>query len=311
MATIENPANFSSIKKPVYFTVRENTGEYIEVSINGYKRQMQGVDISVNVSNYYMPDIDANPLPLPDSGVIAHSGRSVRRMARSEIIAGGVESDPRYLVSSNVELPQNKILTNLRKRPYVAGQIDELSAVGTNYLRLVLQNNYTTRPMAATPPEEDDPVQYKSFAIKLSATTARYAVLADAAGNILDWVELKRVALCPGVRLCWINRYGVLDYWNFPVLKSKDSAATKTKIYTESGYTTTAVTMEDTTTINTQNLDEDTLSALIDLIASEKAWISNPDGYEEIDIMTNSSNVYSVSSLSALTVQFRPRTRRI
>ena len=316
MPTIDIPDNFSSVQRPLIFTLRRDESGVVDISINGYIKQMLGQVVDVNAADYYKDGF--NPAPLPSAGeeITTHNGGAVQRMTPARIIADGVTSDVSYAVDSAAQIEQDRFLTDLRPRYYVPGQYDELSAVRDNVgaiLALSMQDDPEAVPVI-TPGEDPEPdaVQFKSFAIRTGSATKRYAILTDPTGAILDAVEFIPLDSCPGVRLAWVNQYGVLDYWSFAITRSKETQVRKSKIYSLCGYTQTSVTAEDTATVSTRYQNESTLAALRHLLSSPRVWQINADNtYSEIDIVTDSCATYTREGLNYMQIEYRSRTRRI
>lgn len=316
--TIKTPPYFSSLKQtptntPAVFSIQQDSSGLVTILINGFERQMIGSVIDVNVSDYFKIDIDPKPIsPKPATEIEAYNGMDIGRMVSAQIYVNGDPSEVSYLVESAVpQLPVNRFLTDLKIRPHVEGQVDELSAVSNSLsptLGVSLLDSLSDSPDAPVV-ESGDGAQYKVFAID---TTKRFALLVNSDGEILDRIEFVNVDSCSGIRLCWINKYGALDYWNFSRLVSESTSVSKTKIYSKDGYLTTEVSAEDEVSISTKYLNSQTLKALEWLLSSERVWIVKEDGsYEEIDVTTTSATTYSEASPTAFQVTYRPKIRRI
>lgn len=110
-----------------------------------------------------------------------------------------------------------------------------------------------------------------------------------------------------GVRLCWINKYGALDFWNFDHLREENIAVQTEKIYTKDGYVPIAMQKEKQITIETKELPKAALEALSYILCSPAVWMA--DNNEPIDIVTDSCRVYSDSELSTLQITYRAKQR--
>lgn len=121
-----------------------------------------------------------------------------------------------------------------------------------------------------------------------------------------------------GVRLAWVNKYGVLDFWNFDKLREQNFVTSAETIYTYNGYTKLNHQAEKHYTIETRELTREALDALSFIVASPAVWFveDTGDGLDEhcftpIDIITDSCKVYSDNELLALQISYRPKMREL
>lgn len=263
------------------------------------------------------------------SPVQAFEGTDIGRLAEASVTVDGVTSGNVYVVDSSVSpLPQRRFLTDLRTRPSIPGSSDELSAVwgeAEHPLYVALVDDPGQDPVASyVPVRGDGEVQYKSFGLKPAGDRKQYAILAvspsEGVYERLDTVEFVPADNHRGVRLCWINKYGCLDYWNFESVEKVSSKTTKTRVYTSDGQTVTDVDVEYETTVRTKPRDARTMEALSQIVSSTGVWAvgyesgeggESGESYEAIDVTSTSVTTYSSSSPSALELKYRPKQTRI
>lgn len=305
MTKIRVPEGYSTVREPVLFLVERESSAAVDVSVNGYLKQMTGAGLQVNVAAYYRDDLSIEPIEGHSEQLKIYGGEALQRVVSANISVGGVVSESVPLVESQMALPKGRFLTEIKSRPYVRGQMDELSVVSDDKsLGLSFQDSPSAGGVGSSIEQE-----YKSFSINTTEGVKRYALLVDGRGEVLDSVEFVEQEQCSGVRLCWVNRYGVIDYWNFITKNLEKRAITKSRIYTSQGHTVTDLTAEDTTTVTTQQIDEQTYRALMDILTSQRVWRVDGDSFTPIDVLTTSAQPYLHSALNSLQIEFRDKRR--
>lgn len=119
-----------------------------------------------------------------------------------------------------------------------------------------------------------------------------------------------------GKRIAWLNRYGVLDFWNFDYLREQSFGATAETIYTHNGYKKIARTAEKVFVMETREATREALDALSFIIASPAVWIVNDDltgspTFEEVDVITEECKVFDSEDLLGLQIAYRPKKRML
>lgn len=119
-----------------------------------------------------------------------------------------------------------------------------------------------------------------------------------------------------GKRIAWLNRYGVLDFWNFDYLREQSFGATAGTIYTHNGYKKIARTAEKVFVMETREATREALDALSFIIASPAVWIVNDDltgspTFEEVDVITEECKVFDSEDLLGLQIAYRPKKRML
>lgn len=112
-----------------------------------------------------------------------------------------------------------------------------------------------------------------------------------------------------GQRLAWINKYGVLECWNFDFCREEMRVTTSESIYTSDGYRRVNRRTEKHITLETRELPKAVLDALSFIISSPRVWIE--DNFSEIDIITEECRIFSDGEHSTLQITYRPTKREI
>lgn len=122
-----------------------------------------------------------------------------------------------------------------------------------------------------------------------------------------------------GKRLCWVNRYGAFDFWNFDSTTEEVFAVENSVIYADTGYQRTGIAAETQYTVRTRELPKTIIDTLAYILASPLAYLVEEwsDDKEEtpeltpIDVITTSVQTYSHDELGRLEISFRKKTREI
>ena len=141
--TITPPEQFSTINKPTIFTVNKDESGVSEIVINDYIKQMDGITLDVNVSDYYKPSINPAPI-IRKSGetleVVRYDSTTIARAVPAKITADGTDSPAVYIGASMLNAKDHKeyfyygykFLTDFKRIYYKPGDILELSAAAAD-----------------------------------------------------------------------------------------------------------------------------------------------------------------------------------
>ncbi|MFI3331302.1 MAG: hypothetical protein R3Y38_05810 [Rikenellaceae bacterium] len=105
-------------------------------------------------------------------------------------------------------------------------------------------------------------------------------------------------------RLCWLNKYGALDYYTFSGNVLGYCQVSKQRVYSSSGYKVTGSSLSRMMNLYTDFLPNKTLEWLSELLASAKVWIVEGDDFQLIDVLSDSL-VYKDEDLLRLELSVR------
>lgn len=118
------------------------------------------------------------------------------------------------------------------------------------------------------------------------------------------WYRIKPMG--NGVRICWVNKYGALDYYNFINTIKIESKVEKSSSLLQSGWHSDLISEEMQYTVDTGNINDTDAQVVSYILNSAKAWLVNTDGtYTPIDIITKSAQAYQYSKLTNITITYR------
>lgn len=278
--------------------ILQTEAEAKSIKIGNFAKRITEYSQSVNITPYLRAEFSYQPLL---NGLLSNSP-----MAKIPfIVADGINyiATRPYFVGS-IALPQN-IASDLPYRVVANGQTDIISAglkggdemrVGDEDVRATMRDDVGSIAVKVTTPTID---------VDFLNKTAKVRYL------------LRPVGL-NNKRLCWVNRYGVLEFWNFDHLREQSYTVAADKIYTAEGYKTISVEAEERVTVETKELPQDVMKALSYILISPAVWLVDDkgngltaDNFTPIDILTEECRVYSDSELSTMQISYRQKQREI
>lgn len=278
--------------------ILQTEAEAKSIKIGNFAKRITEYSQSVNITPYLRAEFSYQPLL---NGLLSNSP-----MAKIPFIVAdgiGYSATRPYFVGS-IALPQN-IASDLPYRVVANGQTDIISAglkVGDE-MRVGDEDVRATR--------RDD---VGSIAVKVTTPT----IDVDFLNKTAKVRYLLRPVGLNNKRLCWVNRYGVLEFWNFDHLREQSYTAATDKIYTAEGYKTISVEAEERVTVETKELPQDVMKALSYILISPAVWLVDDkgngltaDNFTPIDILTEECRVYSDSELSTMQIMYRQKQREI
>jgi hypothetical protein len=87
-----------------------------------------------------------------------------------------------------------------------------------------------------------------------------------------------------GRRLAWVNRYGAVDYYTFPVCEEFRSEGSRTRIETPAGYKTVATAARQSLKLLSDPCDAPTAEWLSELFSSPSVWLITGTEYEKVEV---------------------------
>lgn len=95
------------------------------------------------------------------------------------------------------------------------------------------------------------------------------------------------------VRMCWLNRYGTVDYYTFSPVQRRTVSAVKNRITTGRGTRTAHVESEYTATVQSPFLPASHVGELSGIVTSPRVWLVNGLEATEVDIISGSVDIDS------------------
>lgn len=292
-----NSVTYRFIANQCFADISQTVAESKAVHIGSYIKRITELSQTVNITPYLRSEFDYKPFL---QGLL--SGSTMAKIPHIEIDNRYYLATRPYFVGS---MPQpQSVASDLPYRVIASGQTDIISAglkggdemrVGDEDVRATLRDDVGSIAVKVTTPTID---------VDFLNKTAKVRYL------------LRPVGL-NNKRLCWVNRYGVLEFWNFDHLREQTYTAKVDKIYTADGYKNIGAETETQTIVESRELPKDVLEALSYILCSPAVWLVKDVRYmglEEshftpIDIISDSCRVYSDAELSTLEIAYRKNKR--
>ncbi len=277
-----------------------------DVEIYGYTKRISGENSTIDITPYLLEQLDpTNTHGFFNDGIVSNSKSAIIPQIKIEGVS---------LVDSRA----NTIFVN-GKGAYENGELKKGIASDLPYFRLI-SGQRAPIVVSGVPAGEqitsgiaprtntDSVISMVGFAFILTST------LSEATLEYGGYpVKIKFVPDSPNnIRLTWLNRYGVFDFWNFQFIRDITMAVSYESIYTNRGHEKMNVQVDKHFTIETRELDKATLDALSFILESDAVFvetmINNTAAYEPIHIISDQCRIYSDSELSTLQLEFCPKT---
>ncbi|MCD7969434.1 MAG: hypothetical protein LUF87_03690 [Alistipes sp.] len=94
-----------------------------------------------------------------------------------------------------------------------------------------------------------------------------------------------------GIRLCWVNKYGTIDYFTFSPVVGAAASLTKTRADGSGGHTVPAVERLDTVRVESPPMSAENLVRLSGILGSRKVWHVVEGVRTEVDILTEKAAI--------------------
>ncbi|MCC8019031.1 MAG: hypothetical protein LIO85_04575 [Rikenellaceae bacterium] len=89
------------------------------------------------------------------------------------------------------------------------------------------------------------------------------------------------------VRLCWLNRYGALDYYTFSAVRTEELTVEKNRVLTGGGYRVARLETGRTMTVQTPYRTPDYIARIATVLSSPRVWRIENDRATEVDILSD------------------------
>ncbi len=299
----------------------------------GIKRFYGAGTHTVNISDYLQARIKVQPLETVTSEFDTPGGRMVSVQVTARARAAGSnsssetedDSDQTAIVSElrtfTAGMETASVGKLLSHRPdlveIACGECDELSLVApagplsalvTLYgadgeQQTTIEEVVTTQTPAET--ELDSTTQTGRGIVALHLNTTDFATtvgrndqlkveIQSSDGQTLAARRYRLIApRREGMRLCWLNSSGGLDYYTFAQVEQEVWEAEKNRAYTRDGYTVYGSQGIREYTLRSAPEPQATRRWLAELISSPAVWIVTEEGYLRADIVTERTVVRS------------------
>lgn len=124
------------------------------------------------------------------------------------------------------------------------------------------------------------------------------------AGTVVYSVTARPDDAC---RIAWRSRAGSLEHYTFPTETVTTVEASKTRVCSSDGYSTAATAEERRTRLRSAYETRATAEALTETISSPEVWRIADEGYEAVDVATDTAQLQRQGVLNVLEIEIRSR----
>lgn len=261
-------------------------------------KRFRGIEsCTVNVAPYMRPQFDIRPMNDFFTGVHP-SGRAVS----CAIMCEEIMSEHVILTAASTELSVKKLLSDITSpRTIGRGEWDELSFIAPFAL---IEMNITMSGALADASVTFSGEQLGEDMITAVVCTDDIAeMFAEQTGKQPEELECFTVEITAdythvatvhylvedsdkGMRLGWVNRYGCMDYFSFPIICSRSLSVEKSRILTEKGTRTIGISQRESSVISSGYRPSDDIRAIAAILASPSVWQTDCGMLSRMEITT-------------------------
>jgi hypothetical protein len=326
------PAAYQSAFRPALFKLLAvDAPEGLDVEVLpatgsealGVKRIYGGGEFVVNVAPYICPQLSPEPLYGEQMGLVLNQSC----YAGCRVRVSGITTPVVFLTGGTHDAPIGAIMSAAPAKLIIRpGEKDEISVIsdggvvkpsvkfthnGNEYTDDIFLSNYGAGVHTFV---VDEAVVAQKFVSQTGLDTDRmreFTVelrLTMSGGGYLYLRRHYVVDRTPygGKRLAWINRYGVVDYYTFPIIDSRTLSGGRGCILSSTGWSAVETEAEEWTLLTSDYEQADTLEWLAELLSSPRVWTIEGDEAIEVDVADGEVS-FDPSLPENITVKVRPR----
>ncbi|MCC8087937.1 MAG: hypothetical protein LIO79_01525 [Rikenellaceae bacterium] len=290
---IINPTEFSPALQSVYYTAIPEQGDegpyFFEISdgsgtVAGAKTFDKDDTFLINVSAYLKSGIDVAPAPTQQSTIICLPDRTLN----SNIIYNGASYSTVHLMGNFFTSDDGLMSEQLTARSIYYGDQDEitfLSDAGEITAEIIIQGTGKKFFLQSLQITDKSPVTViiNCDDLKEFIEPYRYRYGEKFPSFTLsiknEEEQLFRITYhilrFPGIRVCWWNRYGAVDFFTFPILTEKRTVkkGNKTGLNFTAGFS---------------SLTEEVNNLAAGILSSPQIWLTSGDEFIPVSVVSDS-----------------------
>ena len=323
------PEQYATVFAPVVFDISGiQLDKYLGVDINimlkgsdtpvGTKRFNNTPRMSVNIAPYAKSCLSITPLRTGDLQQMP------QRAVAMALSANGITSEYRYIAAGREVLPTKMLLSEWTQRTISMGEVDEFSFIPPSgeisvhvHSKDVAGKEQTVglAPFIAEEGMVTCAVNTQVIAQYIAAVNSkidtqnlveiRYSVYFGAEEAFE--VRYKVVKPTGGVRLAWVNRYGVIDCYTFPTTTQRQTIV-KRQAERSNGEKVTMPLEKawEQVTISSGLQPQKVASSLAEVLTSPKVWQWNEGKWSECIVTDSAQTTHRADEPCAISLTIRP-----
>ena len=305
MKIIRTPARYASAYKAAQIRISATEDELVELDIyDGAKNAVVGrrrftgaKAYDANIANYARSLLDVAPL----YGVRSTFAHPRNRYADLIVAAGETEAAVRLGAGIRTLFAWEKLSASPDMRRIAPGESDEIALLPDGHplqaTAILRGAGERTLQIAA----QDGTEELTSFYLKTDDLAERFGSTASELAERYETMDIRiadgeeeiftqryRLATSSGgVRLCWWNTYGQIDYYTMRTTAEEGYETQKERTRTAEGYRTIGSRRERMTLVSDFEPKE-TMEWLAEIVSSPKVWIVGGTGPVQVDVLSSS-----------------------
>jgi len=322
MKITRTPARYASAYKAAPVRISASEDELVELDIyDGTKSAVMGrrrfagaTSYDANIANYARSMLDVAPL----YGIRSTFARPRNRSADLIVAAGKTEAAVRLGAGIRTLFAWEKLSASPDIRKIAPGESDEIALLPDGHplqATATLRGNGERTLQIAS---QDGTEELTSFYLKTDDLAERFGMTGNELAERYDTMDIRIAdgeeeiftqryrfaASCEGVRLCWWNTYGQIDYYTMRTTAEEGYETQKERTRTAEGYRTIGSRRERRMTLVSDFEPKETMEWLAELVSSPKVWIVGEAGSVRADVLSSSVATHGLK-LCRMTLEIR------
>jgi hypothetical protein len=322
------PAQYASAFSPVVFDISNVQGDKSQgVDINillkgkttpvGVKHFFNTTTMSVNIAPYAQSYLSISPQRTGDLQLMP------QRAVAMALSANGITSEYRFVAAGREALPSEVVLSEWTKRTISMGEVDEFSFIPPSeeiwveiHSEDIVGRHHATRlaPFFAeegvvtctvNTQELARIIEQESKVDTENLAFIRYSVYYGA--ELAFEVHYKVVKPTGGVRLAWINRYGMIDCYTFPTITEEQTIVKRQAERSNGEKMVFPIDRAwEQTTISSGLQPQLIITTLANIVASPKVWQWKDDKWSECIVTDSALTTHRADEPCVINLTIRP-----
>ena len=307
MKIIRTPAPYASAYRVAPVRISATEDELVELDIyDGTKSTVMGrrrftgaTSYDANIANYARNMLDVAPL----YGVQSTFAHPLNRSADLIVAAGETEAAIRLGAGIRTLFAWEKLSASPDMRRIAPGESDEIALLPDGHplqATVTLRGSGERTLQIAT---QSGTEELTSFYLKTNDLAERFGLTGNELVGRYDTMDLRidsgdeeiftqRYRLSArspeGVRLCWWNTFGQIDYYTMQTTEAEGYETQKERTRTAAGYRTTGSRRERRMALVSDFETKETMEWLAEIASSPRVWIVGGTAPARADVLSSS-----------------------
>ena len=319
------PDDFASVFEPLSYSVSNTQNKTLSAEILtsdsnspiGIKRIPAANTASFNIAAYLRRQIKPSPFSSNAFGLFSDKGRFVSVVVKCDSAISPV----RTFTGATSSLHENTLLSDISSRRSISwkdnGEISllvpdsslhySIKLSGSKSLSFSSSEYIASRGIVSLCISMSmlheqlikkgfDPNNYSSMSVEISNPLKSLAVIS---------YDINPLATDSDTRLCWLNKFGALDYFSFSNPLDSAISVTKDRFLNHDGFSIASISASTLYRVSSGFLPAKLFAAVAYIISSPKVWMVQNSMFIPVDITSDNLH-FSPLSANSVDFTFRP-----